>query len=254
MTEHGTSSSWRPAQRALDILVALAVLVFAWIPMLILAILVRRDGGPALYCGTRSAKGGGTFQMMKFRSMVVNADKIGPSSTSGEDPRVTRIGRTMRRFKLDELPNLLNVLRGDMSIVGPRPEVPFFTDQFSEEETVILSVRPGMTDYASLRFNDEGAIIEASGIPDADEAYAQIIRPAKLRYQIRYAKEANVLTDLQIILATALTLVSTRLGGGTVLVPPLRPADWGKTRPPGPCIRLLKPGEYPARTEGDHGL
>ena len=112
--------------------------------------------------------------------MVEDADKLGADSTSANDMRVTQVGRFIRKFKLDEFSQLINVLIGDMSLVGPRPEVQKFVDMYTEEEK-LFTVRPGITDWASIRFHNEGEIIEASGIKDADEAYALLIRPEKLR-------------------------------------------------------------------------
>lgn len=189
---------------------------------LVIAVAIKLESpGPVFYRGWRVGLRGRPFQIYKFRSMVVNAEQVGASSTAATDARVTRCGRLIRRFKLDELSQLINVLKGDMSLVGPRPEVQKFVDQYTEEEKAILSVRPGITDWASIRFNNEGEIIEASGISDADEAYAKLIRPEKLRLQLKYVRERNLMVDLQIIFATILTLFSTRMGGGVVGVPTL---------------------------------
>jgi lipopolysaccharide/colanic/teichoic acid biosynthesis glycosyltransferase len=128
--------------------------------------------------------------------------------------RVTRVGTFIRRFKFDELSQLINVFLGDMSFVGPRPEVQKFVDMYTLEEKEILKLRPGITDWSSIRFHNEGEIIAASGIADADEAYMKLIRPEKLRLQLKYAKERTFRTDLDILFTTVSSLFSTRLGKG----------------------------------------
>src|SRR6185437_14093478 len=124
--------------------------------------------GPVLYAGLRIGRGGVPFRMLKFRTMVVNADALGASSTSADDARLTSAGRVLRRFKLDELPQLVNVLRGDMSFVGPRPQVGWAVELYTPEERELLSVRPGITDFASLKFRNEGEILRGSADPDRD--------------------------------------------------------------------------------------
>ena len=132
--------------------------------------------------------------------MVVDAEKRGGSSTSEDDPRITRTGNILRKHKLDELPQLINVLRGDMSFVGPRPEVKKFTDMYTEKEKAILTVRPGITDWASLWNSDEGAILKGS--PDPDKDYLEKIRPEKIRLQLQYVREQSFRTDIKIIFLT----------------------------------------------------
>jgi lipopolysaccharide/colanic/teichoic acid biosynthesis glycosyltransferase len=138
--------------------------------------------------------------------MVVNADKIGGSSTGDDDPRITKIGKLLRKYKLDELPQLFNVLKGEMSFVGPRPEVQHYVDMFTEGEKVILSVRPGITDWASLWNPDEGGVL--AGSPDPEKTYMEEIRPIKLRLQLKYVKERSFCGDLNIIYQTIMTIVS----------------------------------------------
>lgn len=162
------------------------------------------DRGPCLYGGVRVGRGGKPFRMLKFRTMVVNADRLGPSSTSGDDPRITRPGRVMRRFKLDELPQLLNVLRGEMSFVGPRPQVQWAVDLYSPAERELLAVRPGITDFASLRFRNEAEILRGSTDPDKD--YLERIAPGKIRLGLYYVRHHSIITDVKLILATALAV------------------------------------------------
>ena len=135
----------------------------------------------------------------------MDAESRGASSTSDDDSRITRIGKFLRKYKLDELPQLINVLKGDMSIVGPRPEVKKFTDLFSRHEKAILSVRPGITDWASIWNSDEGSVLV--GAKDADQAYFELIRPTKIKLQLKYVHESSLITDLKIILLTLLAIV-----------------------------------------------
>jgi lipopolysaccharide/colanic/teichoic acid biosynthesis glycosyltransferase len=137
--------------------------------------------------------------------MVVNADKIGGSSTADDDMRITKVGRRLRKYKLDELPQLFNVLTGDMSLVGPRPEVEFYVRMFKPNEEQILSVRPGMTDWASLWNSDEGAVL--AGAEDPEKMYMELIRPEKLRLQLKYVRERSFWVDLSILVQTALKVL-----------------------------------------------
>jgi lipopolysaccharide/colanic/teichoic acid biosynthesis glycosyltransferase len=157
--------------------------------------------GPLLYRGTRVGMNGEHFHMLKFRTMVVDADKIGGSSTPEDDPRVTPIGKTLRRYKLDELPQLINVLKGDMSFVGPRPQVQWAVDLYTPEERRILEVRPGITDEASLRFSNEAEILKGSKDPDRD--YIEKIHPEKMRLSLEYVRNRSFSGDLSIIARTA---------------------------------------------------
>lgn len=189
---------------------------------IVMALCIKMESpGPVFYRGWRVGLNGVPFQIYKFRSMVQDADKTGVTSTSKTDARVTRMGHFIRKFKLDEFSQLINVLIGDMSLVGPRPEVQKFVDLYTEEEKEILTLRPGITDWASIRFHNEGEIIEASGIIDADEAYALLIRPEKLRLQLKYLREHSLWIDIKILVCTVLTIFSTRAGGKVIGVPEL---------------------------------
>lgn len=207
-------------KRFFDIILSAIGLIILSPFLFMVAIAIKLDSpGTVFYRGDRVGLGGRPFKIFKFRSMVQNADKIGADSTSANDMRVTRVGHLIRRYKLDEFSQLINVFIGDMSLVGPRPEVQKFVDMYTEEEKIILSVRPGITDWASIKFHNEGEIIEASGIADADEAYALFIRPEKLRLQIQYIKERNLLIDFKIILMTVFRVFSTRITGEYMNVP-----------------------------------
>lgn len=170
---------------------------------LIIAIRIKLDSrGPVFYRGLRIGLHGKPFRIFKFRSMVEDAEKKGPSSTIFSDQRQTKSGVFIRKYKLDEFSQLINVFLGDMSLVGPRPEVQKFVEQYTDEEKIILTVRPGITDFASIKFHNEGEIIQKSGIVDADEAYAKHIRPEKLKLQMKYVQEHNIFLDIKLILQT----------------------------------------------------
>ena len=178
-----------------------------------------QDRRSPFYIAPRVARGGGTFDMVKFRSMVKNADRAGIDSTSANDQRITGIGRFIRRFKIDELPQLWNVAKGDMSLVGPRPNVVREVDLYTAEERHLLDARPGITDLASIVFADEGDILADKADPDI--AYNQLIRPGKSRLGLFYVDNRTTLMDLRILRLTltnslnrerALQAVSTLLG------------------------------------------
>lgn len=188
-------------KRVFDIFFSIVVIIlFSPVILVVSAIIKFHDSGSIFYRAPRVGKNGIIFKMFKFRTMVVDADKIGPSSTSNSDSRITPIGRILRRYKLDELPQMFNVLKGEMSVVGPRPEVKKFTDMFNEEELAILSVKPGITDWASIWNSNEGEILD--GADDPDKAYMELIRPEKIRLQLKYVRNISVWTDFKIIFIT----------------------------------------------------
>jgi lipopolysaccharide/colanic/teichoic acid biosynthesis glycosyltransferase len=190
-----------PAKRAFDLIGAgLGVLLLA--PLLgLLALLVKvEDGGPVLFKQGRVGHRGRRFRIWKFRTMVPDAESRGPRLTVGGDPRVTRIGATLRRLKLDELPQLFNVLAGDMSLVGPRPDVPCYVDRYRPAERRVLELVPGMTDPGASCFVDESTRLAASRDPERN--YLNEIAPEKIRLSLAYAQRATVWTDLRMILAT----------------------------------------------------
>ena len=194
-------------KRSFDILAAaMGLLLFS--PLLgavMLAIWIEDRHSP-FYIAPRVARGGGVFRMVKFRSMVVNADKAGGSSTAGDDRRITPLGHLVRAYKIDELLQLWNVLRGDMSLVGPRPQVLTDANLYTSEESRMLSVRPGITDTASIVFSDEGDVLHGSPRPDL--LYHQIIRPWKSRLALAYVDNGTFSTDLRLLLLTVVTIVS----------------------------------------------
>ena len=189
-------------KRLLDIAAALCGLTLGAPLFFLIVLAVKLDSaGSVLYNGVRIGKDGKPFRMHKFRTMVQNADKIGGPSTAGDDARLTQSGKFLKKFQLDELPQLINVLNGEMSLVGPRPEVPLYVDMMTpEEKSVILSVRPGMTDWASLWNFHEGEVLRGS--TDPEKVYQEKIRPEKIRLQMKYVRERNFLVDLKIIFQT----------------------------------------------------
>jgi len=209
---------WKEVRRLDDLLKRLFDLVFSLIGVLLLspmfvlaAILIKLDSpGPVLYRGTRVGRGGKPFKMLKFRTMVADAEKVGALATPEGDPRVTRVGRFLRKYKLDELPQLFNVLKGEMSLVGPRPEAALYFEYYTpEERSVILSVRPGITDYGSLYYHDEGKLL--TGTDDPVRAYVERVREHKVKLQMKYIQERSLLLDMKIILRTIMTILQTRL-------------------------------------------
>jgi lipopolysaccharide/colanic/teichoic acid biosynthesis glycosyltransferase len=196
-------------KRTFDLLLAVCALVLFGPLLLLIAVLIKLDdGGPVLYRGVRIGRDGVPFCICKFRTMVVNADRLGGPSTPDDDPRISKPGRWLRRSKLDELPQLINVVKGEMSFVGPRPEVAQEVALYSDEERTLLNVRPGITDWASIRFRDEGAILR--GTADPHEAYRRVIRPEKMRLALAYVRTASLATDVRILVATLRAVV----GGG----------------------------------------
>lgn len=195
-------------KRVADIVISFFVLVILSPLWATVAVLVwRQDGHSPFYTPKRVGRGNIDFTMVKMRSMVMNADKTGVSSTGNHDNRITPLGHFIRRYKIDELMQLWNVLRGDMSIVGPRPNVrKWGTDLYTDEEKRLLSVRPGITDLASIVFSDEGAILAGSAEPDLD--YNKLIRPWKSRLGLLYIDKQSLWLDLQVMFLTALAIVS----------------------------------------------
>lgn len=189
------------SKRTFDLFFACLGALFCLPIMLGIAIAMKLDSpGPLLYRGLRVGKGGRQFHILKFRTMVINAEKIGGPSTSDDDPRVTRLGKLLRRWKLDELPQLINILRGEMSFVGPRPEVPLEVARYDARQKRLLDVLPGITDYASIRFRNEGEILK--GAADPHQAYRELIQPEKIKLGLEYVDNRSLAIDIKIIFMT----------------------------------------------------
>ena len=194
-------------KRIFDIMASLSGLLLTAPILLVFMLLVwLQDRHSPFYIAPRIARHGRSFQMIKLRSMVIHADKSGVDSTSADDRRITTIGRLIRRYKLDELTQLMNVFTGDMSLVGPRPQVARDVALYTEAEKQLLTAKPGITDFASIVFSDEGDIL--AGRADPDLTYNQLIRPGKSRLGLFYIHNRSLLVDIQIILFTILAIIS----------------------------------------------
>jgi lipopolysaccharide/colanic/teichoic acid biosynthesis glycosyltransferase len=195
-------------KRILDIMGSALGLLMLLPVLAVVAVIIKLDSpGPIFFRQERIGRGGRSFRIFKFRTMVVGAARAGTALTVRADTRITRAGSFLRRSKLDELPQLINVLVGDMSIVGPRPEVPEFMKFYApSQRAIILSMRPGITDYAAILFRDESSLLDQEH--DPIDVYRREIMPAKFAYYERYSREIGVLNDLLIILATILLLVA----------------------------------------------
>lgn len=195
----------RRFKRAFDVAAAGAGLVILSPLLLIVAAVMKlADPGPVFFRQTRAGFGSKPFEIFKFRTMRV--DGGGAQITSGSDPRVTRLGRLLRKTKIDELPQLFNVLRGDMSVVGPRPEVPKYVELFKDDYKVILAVKPGITDYAAIKYRDEESVLAA--YRDPEEGYVAKVLPDKIALYRRYLADVGFVTDMRIILATVVKVVA----------------------------------------------
>jgi lipopolysaccharide/colanic/teichoic acid biosynthesis glycosyltransferase len=193
------------AKRAFDLLVSSLALLLLSPLLLLLALWVKLDSpGPVLYRGQRVGKDGQPFLMNKFRTMVEGVERRGPAVTYRDDPRVTRAGRFLRQTKLDELPQLLNVVKGEMSLVGPRPEDPSYVALYTQEQRQVLSVKPGITGPTQLEYRDEASMLRGESV---DEEYVTRLMPEKLKLDLEYVRTRSLLLDLRILWRTATTLL-----------------------------------------------
>ena len=210
-------------KRCLDILISLFGLIITSPVILIFLLLIwLQDFRSPFYMAPRVLRRGKTFRMVKLRSMVANAEQIGGASTASTDKRITWVGRLIRKFKLDEISQLWNVLKGEMSLVGPRPQIQRDVDLYTDEEYHLFDVRPGITDFSSIIFSDEGEILKGSDDPDL--RYNQVIRPWKSRLGLFYVRHHSVAIDLQLICLTAIAILSrpTALRGVQALLRKLK--------------------------------
>jgi len=192
-------------KRGFDLLAASVGLVLVSPVLLVVAVMIHFDSSGGIIFGQqRIGRGFRPFKLLKFRTMVHNAAQIGPAITAGDDPRITRIGRFLRKSKIDEVPQLLNVIRGEMSLVGPRPEVPKYVEMFRDDYREILKVRPGITDGASIRYRDEASLLVAA--VDPEEEYRTYILPTKLALAKEYVRRNSILSDTILITSTLLHL------------------------------------------------
>jgi lipopolysaccharide/colanic/teichoic acid biosynthesis glycosyltransferase len=187
-------------KRLFDIIFSLWGLMILSPVLIIVSLIIKFDSnGPVFYRPERTGKGGRKFRIFKFRTMVLNADKLGGPSTAFEDERLTKIGKFLRRYKIDEFPQLINILFGQMSFVGPRPQVEEYTSRYEGVQKLILSVRPGLTDYASIEFINLDKIL---GNVNVDEKYRTEIEPRKNELRLKYVKERSFIVDMKIIIHT----------------------------------------------------
>ena len=192
--------------RFFDFILSLVGLVVLAPIFIVLAIWIKTDSkGPVFYKQVRVGQNGINFGLFKFRSMVVDADKKGLITVGGRDPRITRSGYFIRKYKLDELPQLINVLLGDMSLVGPRPEVRKYVELYTDEQQKVLSAKPGITDYASIEYMDENEILGKSS--DPEKTYIEEIMPEKIKYNMKYINNKSLFEYFKIILLTVLKIV-----------------------------------------------
>lgn len=193
-------------KRAFDLVACAIALLLLWPMLLVLALWIRLDTpGDILFRQERVGRGGRIFRIHKFRTMHATPRLAGPLLTVAGDARITRAGAVLRRWKLDELPQLLNVLTGEMSLTGPRPEVPRYVEQWTDDDRrVILSVRPGITDIASIHFKNEGELLRNA--PDPEEKYLREIMPRKVRLCRKYVERQTLWLDLRILVRTAAAL------------------------------------------------
>ena len=174
--------------------------------LLFVAIRIKMGSdGPVFFKQIRVGEKGREFKILKFRTMVVDAEKLGRQITVGNDSRITKIGAFLRKYKIDELPQLINVFKGDMSLVGPRPEVPRYVNMYTEEQRRVLDVKPGITDLASIRYRDENELLGQAENPD--EFYINTIMPDKLALNVEYINKSNIFLDIYIILKTILKCI-----------------------------------------------
>lgn len=193
-------------KRLFDFLAALTGLLLLSPLLIVLAVwILLDDGRPIFFRQERVGKNGVLFKLLKFRSMYRDAEKRGQLTVGGRDPRITKSGYLLRKYKLDELPQLWNIVKGDMSIVGPRPEVPKYVNTYTDAQREVLSVRPGLTDPASVEYIDEDELLGRSKDPEA--TYINEILPAKVDLQLRYVRERSFKKDLGVILQTLKHLV-----------------------------------------------
>lgn len=193
-------------KRIFDIVMSLIGLIILGIPMIIIGIIIKLSSeGPVFYKQVRVGKSNKDFKILKFRTMIVDADKKGMQITVGKDPRITVIGHFLRKTKIDELPQLINVLKGEMSFVGPRPEVRKYVEMYDDYQKNVLKIKPGITDLASIEYRDESTLLGQSANPE--KTYIEEIMPTKLKLNLKYMQEFSFFYDIKLILKTLVKIV-----------------------------------------------
>lgn len=193
-------------KRIFDFIVSLFGVIIISPILLIVAIAIKIDSkGDVLFLQKRVGRKGRPFYIYKFRTMVTDAEKLGKQITVGKDNRITKVGDFLRKYKIDELPQLINVVKGDMSLVGPRPEVPRYVELYTEEERKVLDIRPGITDLASLRYKDENEIL--GKVENPEEYYINVIMKDKLKLNLEYIEKSNIIFDISLIFKTIIKCI-----------------------------------------------
>ena len=193
-------------KRLMDVVISGGALLVIWPVLLLIALAIKIDDpGPVFYRQVRVGRGGKEFRIYKFRTMVVDADKKGLQITVGRDNRITRMGALLRKTKLDELAQLINVFTGEMSFVGPRPEVPKYVNLYTPYQRQVLLVRPGITDYASIAYRNENDLLE--GTEDPEKMYIETIMPDKIELNMKYLREISPIADIRLILSTIVAVI-----------------------------------------------
>ena len=193
-------------KRLMDIVISGAALFVLWPVLLLAAAAIKIDDpGPVFYRQVRVGRNGKEFRIFKFRTMVVDADRKGLQITVGRDSRITRVGAFLRKTKLDELAQLINVFVGEMSFVGPRPEVPKYVNMYTPYQRQVLLVRPGITDYASIAYRNENDMLE--GAEDPERMYIDVIMPDKIELNMKYLREISPVADIRLILSTIIAVI-----------------------------------------------
>ncbi len=200
------AAAQRVVKRALDLVIALPALLFLSPLFLLIALWIKLDArGPVFFRQVRVGRAGRHFRIFKFRTMAPDAEQRGAQITVGADQRITRSGHFLRRYKLDELPQFINVLRGEMTLVGPRPEVPRYVAHYAEHERAVLALTPGITSPASLAFRSESELLAQQA--DPEQFYLAEVMPAKIRADLAYARRANWLSDLGVLAQTVMRIL-----------------------------------------------
>lgn len=193
-------------KRMVDIIISFLGILIVFPVLLIISLFIKLESsGPIIFTQIRIGREAKEFKIYKFRTMVVNAEKLGRQITVGKDSRVTKVGRVLRKTKLDELPQLFNVLKGDMSLVGPRPEVPKYTKLYNEEQKRVFTVRPGITDYASIKYRNENEVLAKSKEPE--KTYIEEVMVDKLNLNLKYVEQRSFWLDIKIIFITLYKII-----------------------------------------------
>ena len=192
-------------KRIIDFILAFFLLILLSPVILFISVLIKLDSmGSVFYKGERVGQFGKPFKMLKFRTMVPNAEKIGTIHAAKNDPRITKVGRFLRTYKLDEIPQLINIVKGEMSFVGPRPQVKHYVDLYNDEERISLNVVPGMTDYATICYINQEDLMDENNV---DRSYKENIEPIKNKLRIKYVKEGSLFIDAKIVFQTFLAII-----------------------------------------------